>query len=47
MLVAFADRYLDANEQHFTRKIADFRYVSQADHIAAKRRARAAGPTSA
>ena len=44
--IAFADGYLDANEQHFMRKIADLLYVSQADYIAAKQRARDAGPAA-
>ena len=38
--VAFADSHLDAHEQHFMRKIADLLYISHADYIAAKQRAR-------
>lgn len=38
--VAFADGHLDAHEQHFMRKIADLLYISQADYVAAKQRAR-------
>ncbi|MDP2823857.1 MAG: TerB family tellurite resistance protein [Sulfuritalea sp.] len=38
--VAFADGHLDAHEQHFMRKIADLLYVSHADYVAAKQRAR-------
>jgi len=38
--VAFADGHLDAHEQHFMRKIADLLYISHADYIAAKQRAR-------
>ncbi len=39
--VAFADGHLDAHEQHFMRKITDLLYVSHADYVAAKQRARA------
>ena len=39
-LVAYADGHLDAHEQHFMRKIADLLYVSHADYVAAKQRAR-------
>jgi uncharacterized tellurite resistance protein B-like protein len=38
--VAFADGRLDAHEQHFMRKIADLLYISHADYVAAKQRAR-------
>jgi len=38
--VAFADGHLDAHEQHFMRKITDLLYVSHADYVAAKQRAR-------
>jgi uncharacterized tellurite resistance protein B-like protein len=38
--VAYADGQLDAHEQHFMRKIADLLYVSHADYVAAKQRAR-------
>ena len=38
--VAFADGQLDAHEQHFMRKIADLLYISHADYVAAKQRAR-------
>ena len=38
--VAFADGHLDAHEQHFMRKIADLLYISHADYVAAKQRAR-------
>ncbi|MFH1871432.1 MAG: TerB family tellurite resistance protein [Pseudomonadota bacterium] len=38
--VAYADGHLDAHEQHFMRKIADLLYVSHADYVAAKQRAR-------
>lgn len=41
--VAFADGHLDAHEQHFMRKIADLLYISHADYVAAKQRARATG----
>ncbi len=41
--VAFADGYLDAHEQHFMRKIADLLYISHADYVAAKQRARGKG----
>ncbi|NJD33543.1 MAG: TerB family tellurite resistance protein [Betaproteobacteria bacterium] len=41
--VAFADGHLDAHEQHFMRKIADLLYVSQADYVGAKQRARDKG----
>ena len=44
--VAFADGFLDAHEQHFMRKIADLLYVSQANYIAAKQRARGTGTAS-
>lgn len=40
--VAYADGHLDAHEQHFMRKIADLLYVSHADYVAAKQRAREA-----
>jgi uncharacterized tellurite resistance protein B-like protein len=40
--VAMADGHLDAHELHLMRKLADLLYVSQADYIAAKERARAA-----
>jgi len=40
--VAMADGRLDAHELHLMRKLADLLYVSQADYIAAKERARAA-----
>ena len=39
--VAYADGHLDAHEQHLLRKIADLLYVSRADYVAAKQRARA------
>lgn len=38
--VAYADGNLDAHEQHFMRKIADLLYISHADYVAAKQRAR-------
>ena len=38
--VAFADGQLDAHEQHYMRKIADLLYISHADNVAAKQRAR-------
>ena len=38
--VAFADGHLDAHENHFMRKIADLLYISHADYVAAKQRAR-------
>ena len=38
--VAYADGHLDAHEQHFMRKIADLLYVSHADYVGAKQRAR-------
>jgi uncharacterized tellurite resistance protein B-like protein len=38
--VAYADGQLDAHEQHFMRKIADLLYVSHANYVAAKQRAR-------
>lgn len=38
--VAYADGHLDAHEQHFMRKIADLLYISHADYVAAKQRAR-------
>ena len=41
--VAFADGHLDAHEQHFMRKIADLLYISHADYVAAKQRARGKG----
>lgn len=41
--VAFADGHLDAHEQHFIRKIADLLYISHADYVAAKQRARDQG----
>lgn len=41
--VAFADGHLDAHEQHFMRKIADLLYISHADYVAAKQRARGNG----
>ncbi len=41
--VAFADGHLDAHEQHFMRKIADLLYISHADYVAAKQRARGTG----
>jgi uncharacterized tellurite resistance protein B-like protein len=41
--VAFADGLLDAHEQHFMRKIADLLYISHADYVAAKQRARGTG----
>ena len=41
--VAFADGRLDAHEQHFMRKIADLLYISHADYVAAKQRAREKG----
>jgi hypothetical protein len=40
--VAYADGHLDAHEQHFMRKIADLLYVSHADYVGAKQRARRA-----
>lgn len=44
--VAYADEALSANEQHVIRKIAELLYVSHADYVAAKLRAReAAGGT--
>ena len=42
--VAYADGHLDAHEQHFMRKIADLLYVSHADYVGAKQRAREATP---
>jgi len=42
--VAYADGHLDAHEQHFMRKIADLLYVSHADYVGAKQRARDATP---
>lgn len=52
--VAYADGHLDAHEQHLLRKIADLLYVSRADYVSAKQRARAnvvahgpAGPATA
>lgn len=41
--VAYADGHLDAHEQHFMRKIADLLYISHADYVAAKQRAREQG----
>jgi uncharacterized tellurite resistance protein B-like protein len=41
--VAFADGHLDAHEQHFMRKIADLLYISHADYVTAKQRARGTG----
>ena len=41
--VAYADGHLDAHEQHFMRKIADLLYISHADYVAAKQRARGTG----
>ena len=38
--VAYTDGHLDAHEQHFMRKIADLLYVSHADYVGAKQRAR-------
>ncbi len=38
--VAYADGHLDAHEQHFMRKIADLLYISHADYVGAKQRAR-------
>ena len=38
--VAYADGHLDAHEQHFMPKIPDLLYVSHADYVAAKQRAR-------
>lgn len=38
--VAYADSELSAWEQHLVRKVADLLYVSHADYIAAKMRAR-------
>jgi len=38
--VAYADGHLDAHEQHFMRKVADLLYISHADYVAAKQRAR-------
>ena len=38
--VAFADGHLDAHEQHFMRKVADLLYISHADYVGAKQRAR-------
>lgn len=40
--VAYADATLSAHEQHVIRKIADLLYVSHADYVAAKLRARQA-----
>jgi uncharacterized tellurite resistance protein B-like protein len=40
--VALADGHLDAHELHLMRKITDLLYISHADNIAAKQRARAA-----
>jgi uncharacterized tellurite resistance protein B-like protein len=40
--VALADGHLDAHELHLMRKIADLLYISHADYIAAKQRARVA-----
>jgi uncharacterized tellurite resistance protein B-like protein len=44
--VAYADGHLDAHEQHFMRKIADLLYVSHADYVGAKQRARDANPAT-
>ena len=44
--VAYADGHLDAHEQHFMRQIADLLYVSHADYVGAKQRARDAQPPS-
>jgi uncharacterized tellurite resistance protein B-like protein len=38
--VAMSDGHLDAHELHLMRKIADLLYISHADNIAAKQRAR-------
>jgi uncharacterized tellurite resistance protein B-like protein len=38
--VAMIDGHLDAHELHLMRKIADLLYISHADNIAAKQRAR-------
>ncbi|MDO8959830.1 MAG: TerB family tellurite resistance protein [Rhodocyclaceae bacterium] len=38
--VAMIDGHLDAHELHLMRKIADLLYVSHADYVAAKQRAR-------
>jgi uncharacterized tellurite resistance protein B-like protein len=40
--VALADGHLDAHELHLMRKITDLLYISHADNVAAKQRARAA-----
>lgn len=40
--VAMADSHLDAHELHLMRKLADLLYISHADYVAAKQRARAA-----
>jgi len=39
--VAYADGHLSNHENHLMRKIADLLYVSHADYIGAKQRARA------
>lgn len=44
--VAMADGRVDADELHLMRKLADLLYVSRADYIAAKERARAAAGLS-
>lgn len=38
--VAYADGYIDADEEHLVRKVADLLYVPQAAYIRAKERAR-------
>ena len=38
--VAMADGHLDAQELHLMRKLADLLYISRADYVAAKQRAR-------
>ncbi|MFH2133601.1 MAG: TerB family tellurite resistance protein [Pseudomonadota bacterium] len=40
--VAYADRHLSAHENHLMRRMTDLLHISQADHIAAKMRAKPA-----
>ena len=42
--VAYADGHMDKYEDHLVRKLANLMHVSHKDFIAAKHRARAAGP---
>ena len=41
--IAYADGRVDAHENHFMRKLASLLYVSRADYVAAKQRARPEG----